>query len=177
MAEKETTKETTSAPRARYDFSQLNTLAVVSLATSVTGFGVVAGIITGHIALSQIKQTKQAGRGLAIAGVAVGYSLIGLAIVGSVVRMAIGYRLGGDFGPGFGGQMGNHDGGMMGFGHGQDDFGQGMQGGHGMGQFDGGPNGGGQFVVPNDGGMGGMTPVDPNQNGQLPMPSATPMTN
>lgn len=168
MAEKDTSKEITSAPRARYDFSQLNTLSVVSLATSVTGFGAVAGIITGHIALAQIKQTKQAGRGLAIAGVAVGYSLIGLAIVGSIVRMAIGYRFGSDFGTGFGGHMGNHDGGMMGFGQGPDDFVHGQRNGMGMGPDD---------SMGNGGGMGGLTPVDPNQNGQLPMPSATPMTN
>ena len=168
MAEKETPKETTSAPRARYDFSQLNTLSVVSLATSVTGFGAVAGIITGHFALAQIKQTKQAGRGLAIAGVAVGYSLIGLAIVGSIVRICMMQRFGSDFGPGFGGHMGNHEGGMMGFGQGPDDFGPGERNGMGMGPDD---------SMGNGGGMGGYTPVDPDQNGQLPMPSATPMTN
>ncbi len=175
MADKDIAKETAPAPKARYDFSQLNTLSVVSLATSVTGFGAVAGIITGHIALAQIKQTKQAGRGLAIAGVATGYALIGLAVVGSIVRLCMQSRYGVEFGGGFGGQMGDHHGGMMGFGQGQDDFGSGMQGGHGRG-FDGGPNGGGQIVVPN-GSQGGLVPVDPNQNGQLPMPSTTPMTN
>jgi hypothetical protein len=169
-------KETTSAPRARYDFTNLNTLSVVSLATSVTGFGAVAGIITGHIALAQLKQTKQAGRGLAIAGVATGYALIGLAIVGSIARICMMGRYGTDFGPGFGGMMGNHDGGQMGFGQGQDDFGQGMQGGHGMGQFDGGPNGGGQIVVPNG---GGQIDVDPNGGNQfnpgqqIPVPAPT----
>jgi hypothetical protein len=167
MAEKETSKEITSAPRARYDFSQLNTLSVVSLATSVTGFGAVAGIITGHIALAQLKQTKQAGRGLAIAGVATGYSLIGLAIVGSIVRICMMQRFGSDFGPGFGGHMGNHDGGMMGFGQGQDDFGPGQRDGMGMGPGH----------MGKGGGMGGWIPVDPNQPGQTPAPTATPMTN
>ena len=173
MAEKATSKEITSAPRARYDFSQLNTLSVVSLATSVTGFGAVAGIITGHIALAQLKQTKQAGRGLAIAGVATGYALIGLAIVGSIVRICMMQRFGSDFGPGFGGHMGNHDGGMMGFGQGQDDFGQGQRDGNGMGMGPGHMGNGMGF----DGGQGGLVPVDPNQPIQIPVPSATPMTN
>ena len=169
-------KETASAPKARYDFSKLNTLSVVSLATSVSGFGAVAGIITGHIALSQIKQTKEAGRGLAIAGVATGYALIGLAIVGSVARIFVGARYGMNFGPGFGGMMGNHDGGQMGFGQGQDDFGQGQQGGHGMGQFDGGFNGG--QVVPNGGGQINVDPnggnqFNPGQQIPVPAPSAT----
>ena len=173
MAEKDTAKETPSAPSARYDFSKLNTLSVVSLASSVTGFGAVAGIITGHVALSQIKQTKQAGRGFAIAGLATGYALIGLAIVGTVARVFIGNRYGVDFGGGFGGQMGNHHGGMVGFGQGQDDFGPGQRDGNGMGMGPGHMGNGMGF----DGGQGGLVPVDPNQPIQIPVPSATPMTN
>ncbi|MEY4559019.1 MAG: hypothetical protein RLZ82_34, partial [Actinomycetota bacterium] len=46
----------------KYDFTKLNTLAVVSLASALTGFGVVAAIITGHISLAQIKKTGQNGR-------------------------------------------------------------------------------------------------------------------
>ena len=41
-----------------------------------------AAIITGHIALSQIKKTGEQGRGLAIAGLIIGY--IGL-VVGIIV--------------------------------------------------------------------------------------------
>ena len=54
----------------KFDLTKLNNLAVVSLATAVTGFGAVAGIITGHIALAQIKKTGEAGRPAALAGVA-----------------------------------------------------------------------------------------------------------
>lgn len=49
-----------------------NVLAIISL---VSGFFVsLAAVITGHIALSQIKRTGEAGRGLAIAGLALGYA-------------------------------------------------------------------------------------------------------
>jgi len=68
----------------KYDFTKLNTLSVVSLATSLTGFGVVAAIITGHISLAQIKRTGQNGRALALSGVILGYVSIGLWILGSV---------------------------------------------------------------------------------------------
>jgi protein-disulfide isomerase len=48
-----------------------NTLAIVSL---VTGFCCsIAAVITGHLALGQIRRTHQAGRGLAIAGLVLGY--------------------------------------------------------------------------------------------------------
>jgi hypothetical protein len=57
-------------------------LAVVSLVTSLIGVHL-AGIITGHIALSQIRRTGERGRGLAIAGVVIGY-------VGIVVVLVIG---------------------------------------------------------------------------------------
>lgn len=99
---------TTVAPKKHFDYSALNTLAVVSLATAVTGFGAIAGIITGHIALAQIKQSGQAGRGLAIAGLAVGYAGIALGVlmgIGRVVLALVGNRYGVDFnGPGM---MGN----------------------------------------------------------------------
>jgi hypothetical protein len=68
----------------KYDFTKLNTLAVVSLASALTGFGVVAAIITGHISLAQIKKTGQNGRALALSGVILGYVSIALWIVGSV---------------------------------------------------------------------------------------------
>lgn len=49
-----------------------NVLSIVSLVTSVIGFHLV-GIITGHIALSQIKKTGEQGNVLAIIGLIVGY--------------------------------------------------------------------------------------------------------
>ena len=48
-----------------------NVLAIVSLVSAF--FVSLAAIITGHIALSQIKKTGEKGRGLAIAGLALGY--------------------------------------------------------------------------------------------------------
>ncbi|TFC57204.1 DUF4190 domain-containing protein [Cryobacterium sp. TMB1-7] len=60
-----------------------NTLAIVAL---VTGFCCnIAAVITGHIALSQIKRTGEAGKGLAIAGLVLGYASIGLTAVLLVV--------------------------------------------------------------------------------------------
>jgi hypothetical protein len=54
---------------------------VCSLAGLVTGISALAGIILGHLALNQIKQTGEEGRSLAIAGLAVGYALVALGIV------------------------------------------------------------------------------------------------
>jgi Domain of unknown function (DUF4190) len=56
-----------------------NTLAIVAI---ILGFVVpVGGIITGHIALGQIKRTGEAGHGLALTGTIVGYVLTALYIV------------------------------------------------------------------------------------------------
>ena len=82
--------ETKAAPRAQYDFTNLNTLAVVSLASAVTGFGAAAAVITGHVSLAQIKKSKQAGRGLAIAGIAAGYTVIGLWVLSTLGFLALG---------------------------------------------------------------------------------------
>lgn len=57
-----------------------NTLAIVSL---VSAFLVsLVAVITGHIALRQIKRTGESGRGLALAGVVLGY--LGL-VIGAIV--------------------------------------------------------------------------------------------
>lgn len=50
----------------------MNPLAVVSLITSILPLHLI-GVVTGHIALSQIKRTGARGRGLALAGVILGY--------------------------------------------------------------------------------------------------------
>lgn len=49
-----------------------NTLAIVSLVSAF--FVSLAAIITGHLALGQIKRTGEQGRGLAIAGLVIGYA-------------------------------------------------------------------------------------------------------
>lgn len=48
-----------------------NVLAIVSLVTAF--FISLAAVITGHIALGQIKKTGEKGRGMAIAGLVLGY--------------------------------------------------------------------------------------------------------
>jgi hypothetical protein len=54
-----------------------NGMAIGSLVSSIVGFlccqiGAIVGIILGIVALNQIKQTNQDGRGLAIAGIVIG---------------------------------------------------------------------------------------------------------
>ena len=158
--------ETAATPKQRFDFNNLNTLSVVSLATSVTGFGALAGIITGHIALSQVKTSNQSGRPLALAGVIVGYSLIGLGVVGTIARAVIGPRYGFEpmgfngfmpVGPDHIGEYRNDDmGGMMGGEHGEH--------GH-MGDMD---DDGGMFRIdPTD----PNNPVDPNATPEAPAPT------
>ena len=61
------------APAARW-----NTLAIISLVASIIGIHL-AGIITGHIALSQIKKTGEQGNILAIIGLILGY--LGIVVV------------------------------------------------------------------------------------------------
>lgn len=63
--------------------AKTNTLAIVSLVTAF--FVSLAAIICGHIALSQIKRTGQSGRGLAIAGLILGY----LGLVGGIIVAAL----------------------------------------------------------------------------------------
>lgn len=105
-----------------FDYSKLNSLAVVAFALSVAWVGAVAGVITGHFALAQIKRTGQRGRRLAITALVLGYAYIGLSLLwgmfmfGLAVRGLIDYR--GDYrmGPtgvfgsdGMWGMMGNDD--------------------------------------------------------------------
>ena len=50
--------------------------------------GQIVGIITGHMSLSQIKQTGEGGRGLGLAGVIIGWVTLGLAILGIILFIA-----------------------------------------------------------------------------------------
>lgn len=58
-----------------------NVLAIVSLVLAF--FVSIAAIITGHIALAQIKRTGEKGHGLALAGTILGYvfTLLGLILI------------------------------------------------------------------------------------------------
>lgn len=57
-----------------------NVLAIVSLITSLVGF-TLAGIITGHLSLGQLKTSGEQGRPLALAGLIIGYATVGLILV------------------------------------------------------------------------------------------------
>lgn len=60
-----------------------NTLAIVSL---VLAFFVSLGaVICGHLALSQIKKTGEGGRGLAIAGLVLGYLGLVVGLIATII--------------------------------------------------------------------------------------------
>jgi uncharacterized protein with PQ loop repeat len=117
MSDKNEKIEAAEAPKAKahFDFTKLNTLAVVSLATAVTGFGSVAAVITGHISLAQLKKSNESGRGLALTGMILGYVGIAVWVLGgigmAIARIFINQRYGVDLG----GPMGGHMGGRGGF--------------------------------------------------------------
>jgi hypothetical protein len=81
----------------KYDFTKLNTLAVVSLASGLTLLGSVSAIITGHISLAQLKNSKESGRGLAIAGLVLGYAGIAFSILFAILSIVLEARHGGGF--------------------------------------------------------------------------------
>jgi Domain of unknown function (DUF4190) len=60
--------------------TQTNVLAIIALVTSLVGIHL-AGIICGHIALNQIKTSGENGRGMALAGLIIGYVFLALVIV------------------------------------------------------------------------------------------------
>lgn len=59
--------------KKQFDWTSLNTLSVVSLASALSIVGALIAVITGHIALKQIKASGESGRALAITGTVVGY--------------------------------------------------------------------------------------------------------
>ena len=68
---------------------QTNGLAIASLVLSILGCTALVGAILGHVALGQIKRTGQGGRGLAVAGVAIGWGFLGFQIIyGVIIVMA-----------------------------------------------------------------------------------------
>jgi peptidyl-prolyl cis-trans isomerase B (cyclophilin B) len=66
---------------------QTNTMAIVALVTAF--FFAPLGIVFGHIALSQIRRSDEDGRGLAIAGLVVGYVFTGLYLLLIVLWVAM----------------------------------------------------------------------------------------
>jgi len=69
--------------------SPLNIMALVGFILSVsgvaTGVTVIPGIVLSHIGMSQIKRTGESGRGFALAGLVVGYCLVGLSVLAVIV--------------------------------------------------------------------------------------------
>ena len=89
---------TPAAPYAQPAYSAVpaastwNVLAIVSLIIAIVGFAWLSlgAVITGHIALGQIKRNPQQGRGLALAGTIVGYVGILVTIIYVIVIIGFG---------------------------------------------------------------------------------------
>ena len=73
--------------------AKTNVLAIVSLVSSLVGFftgiGFLVGVVCGHISLSQIKKTGEQGRGMALAGLIIGYIGIALSVILTIVFFGI----------------------------------------------------------------------------------------
>ena len=71
-----------------------NTMAIVSLISSILGFtavpflGSIVGVITGHMALRQIRDTGEGGSGLAKVGLIIGYVVIALTVLAIIAVVA-----------------------------------------------------------------------------------------
>ena len=67
----------------------------VSLISAIAGFVIlpfiasIVAVVTGHMALGQIKKTGEQGRGLALAGTIVGWVGIALAVLGLIILFAM----------------------------------------------------------------------------------------
>jgi len=68
-----------------------NSMAIASLVASIVGvccgIGSIVGIVLGILALNQIKQTRQAGHGLAVAGIAVGALTLVISLVWGITAL------------------------------------------------------------------------------------------
>ena len=68
-----------------------NSMAIASLVASLVGFlcwlGSIAGIVLGIVAINQIKQTREGGHGLAVAGIAIGAVSLIVGLVWFVVAL------------------------------------------------------------------------------------------
>lgn len=71
-----------------------NTLAIVALISAIASLtvvpfiGSIVAVITGHMSLSQIKFSGEGGRGMALAGVIIGWVGIAVMIIGIIALVA-----------------------------------------------------------------------------------------
>jgi peptidyl-prolyl cis-trans isomerase B (cyclophilin B) len=70
-----------------HPYPHSNTLAIVAFVLSF--FASVPAIVCGHIALSQIKRTRESGWGLAVAALILGYIGVLAGIIGVVVALSL----------------------------------------------------------------------------------------
>lgn len=73
--------------KTKFDFRSLNSLAVVSLASALTGIGALMAIITGHIAQAQIKRSGENGKVMAVVGTVLGYVSVVSWIIFSILSV------------------------------------------------------------------------------------------
>ncbi|MFB8386066.1 DUF4190 domain-containing protein [Microbacterium sp. NPDC055910] len=84
-----------AAPAYGYAAVKTNVLAIISMIASIAGFiwilpfvGSLAGAIMGHISLKQIARTGEKGRGMALAGVIVGWVGLAFLVLGVLFFLA-----------------------------------------------------------------------------------------
>lgn len=70
-----------------------NSLAMMSMVFGIVGFGLVA-VILGHVAKGQIRHTREAGDGMATAGLILGYLGASVAVIVIIIYIVIIARLG-----------------------------------------------------------------------------------
>ncbi|MFH0830646.1 MAG: DUF4190 domain-containing protein [Parcubacteria group bacterium] len=75
---------TQGAPQSRS--AATNGFAIASFVTALLGI-VVLGLVFGYIALAQIKQNKQEGRGFALAGIIISYVYLGMCVLAMIFVM------------------------------------------------------------------------------------------
>jgi hypothetical protein len=67
-------------------------MAIASLVSSIVGvccgLGAIVGIVLGIVALNQIKQTREAGQGLAIAGIVVGVVTMMISLAWTIAALS-----------------------------------------------------------------------------------------
>ena len=74
-------------PRTKNNWMNIVALAA-SLSGLVMGWTVIAGIVFGHLGLAAVKRGEADNRTMGLAGLIVGYSLLGLMVLGVVIYLA-----------------------------------------------------------------------------------------